>query len=61
MILEKLNKKVKPKKITYLSSWILEVDKIARQKLGAWGGCKKRWGKRMEKGRIGESLGEWDC
>ena len=31
MIIEKLNKKVNPKKIIYLSSWILEVDKIARQ------------------------------
>ena len=37
MILEKLNKKVNPKKNILLSSWILEVDKIARQKFGAWG------------------------
>ena len=29
MILGKLNKKVNPKKNIYLSSWILEVDKIA--------------------------------
>ena len=62
MILEKLNKKMNPKKSIYLSSWILEVDKIAGQKLGAWSGDegKGRWGKRMEKGRIGESLGKWD-
>ena len=31
MILEKLNKKVNLKKIMWLYSWILEVDKIARQ------------------------------
>ena len=31
MILEKVNKKVNIKKIIELSSWILEVDKIARQ------------------------------
>ena len=31
MILEKLNKKVNPKKIIQLSSWIIEVDKIARK------------------------------
>ena len=40
MILEKLNKKVNVKKIIWLSSWILEVDKIARQtwvQVG-WGG-----------------------
>ena len=37
MILEKLNKKVNLKKIIELSSWILEVDKIARQNLGAQG------------------------
>ena len=35
--MEKLNKKVNPKENIYLSSWILEVDKIAGQKLGAWG------------------------
>ena len=35
MILEKLNKKVNPKKIIQLSSWILEVDRIASQKLRA--------------------------
>ena len=35
MVLEKLNKKVNPKKNIYLSSWILEVDKIAIQKLRA--------------------------
>ena len=39
MILEKLNKKVNLKKIMSLSSWILEVDKIFRQNLGA-----KGWG-----------------
>ena len=33
MILVKVNKKVNPKKIIDLSSWILEVDKIARQTL----------------------------
>ena len=41
----------------------MEVDKIARQKLGAWGWGgrhKGRWVERREKGRIQESLGEWD-
>ena len=43
----------------------MEVDKIASQKLGArvwgvWGRCKGRLVERGEKGRIGESLGEWD-
>ena len=33
MILEKVNKKVNIKKIIELSSWILEVDKIASHKL----------------------------
>ena len=37
VIPEKLNKKVNPKKNIELSSWILEVDKNARQKLGAQG------------------------
>ena len=37
MILEKLNRKVNLKKIIQLSSRILEVDKIARQNLGARG------------------------
>ena len=37
MILEKLNKKVNPNENIYLSSWILEVDKIASQKLRALG------------------------
>ena len=39
MILEKLNKKVNLKKIMWLSSWIFEVDKIARQTWvhGDWG------------------------
>ena len=27
---------------------------------GGGGGCKGRWVERGEKGRIGESLGEWD-
>ena len=31
MILDKLNKKVNMKKILKVSSWILKVDKIARQ------------------------------
>ena len=63
MILEKLNKKVNLKKIIQLSSWILEVEKIARQTLDArrcGGGCKGRWVERREKGRIQESLGELD-
>ena len=59
MIQEKLNKKVNPKKNLKLSSWILEVDKIARQ---TWvhegGGCKGRWVEIREKGRIGDGLGE---
>ena len=38
MILEKLNKKVNLKKNIYLSSWILEADKIARKNLGTRGG-----------------------
>ena len=33
MIVEEVKKKVNPKKIIEISSWILEVDKIARQKL----------------------------
>ena len=39
MILEKLNKKVNLKKILWLSSWILEIEKIARQTWvhGGWG------------------------
>ena len=64
MILENLNNKVNLKKNIYLSFWILVVDKIAGQKLGArgweWGGVKGRGGKRREKGRIGESLRGWD-
>ena len=64
MILEKLNKKVNPKKNIYLSYGILEVDKIIGQKLGAegwgWVGGKGRWVERREKGRIGQSLGELD-
>ena len=59
MILGKLNKKVNPKKNIYLSSGILEFDKIIRQKLGAQGlglgGGTGRGIKRREKGRIGES------
>ena len=39
----------------------MEVDKIARQNLGARGvRGKVRWVVRREKGRIGKSLGEWD-
>ena len=63
MILEKLNKKANLKKIIWLSSWILEVDKIARETWvhGAWGGGSKgRWLEGREKGRMGDSLGEWD-
>ena len=39
MILEKINKKVNLKKIIYLSSWIVELGKIARQTWvhGGWG------------------------
>ena len=37
MILEKLNNKMNPKKTIYRSSWKLEADKIAGQKLEAWG------------------------
>ena len=46
MILEKLNKKVNPKKNIYLSSWILKVDKItgqSRQFLGLKGIPEDRW------------------
>ena len=62
MILEKLNK-VNLKKIIWLSSWILQVDKIARQPWvhGGWGvevrgddqregregGLGMAWGNRM--------------
>ena len=46
MILEKLNKKVNLKKIICLFSWILEVDKIARQpwvhRGGGYGGVEIR-------------------
>ena len=58
MILDKINKKVNQKKNIYLYSWLLEVDKIVRQNLGAQG--VEKLGKRREKGRIRESLGEWD-
>ena len=44
MILEKLNKKVNPKKNIYLSSWILEVDHIVGKKLGAGSGVHWREG-----------------
>ena len=57
MILEKLNKKVNPKKNIYLSSWILEVDKIARQKLGAWGWGEGEMGREMEEGKDWGELG----
>ena len=64
MILEKLSNKVNPKKNIYRSFWKLETDKMAGQKLGGWGWEwdreKERWGERREKGRIGESFGEWD-
>ena len=64
MILENLNKKVNPKRNTYFSSGILEVDKIVGQKLEAegwgWDEGKEKWGERREKGRIGEILGERD-
>ena len=63
MILEKPNKNVNLKKIIWLSYWILEVDKIARQTCvyGVWvGGSKGRWLEKREKGRIGDGLGEWD-
>lgn len=46
------------------ASWILKADKIAGQKLRAWAWGvwwgKGIGGKGREKGRIGESLGEWD-
>ena len=60
MILEKLNKKVNLKKIMLLSSWILEVVKIARQTWvhGGGGASKGRWLERMERGRIGDGVGE---
>ena len=54
MILEKLSNKVNPKKNIYRSSWKLEADKIAGQKLGAWEsgvvegrGVKEREGRRL--------------
>ena len=61
MILETLNKKVNPKKNISLSSWILEADKIAGQKLGAgelvWVGGNRRWGERREKGGLRRAWG----
>ena len=55
MILEKLNKKVNPKKIIYLFSWILEVDKSARQ---PWVHGSGGWieGERVREKGVGE---EW--
>ena len=44
----------------------MEVDKIARQTCvhgvgeGGRSGRKGRWLERREKGRIGDSFGEWD-
>ena len=54
MILEKLNKKVNLKKNIWLSSWILEVDKIARKnwELGDRD-CKEVTGDGGREGRMG--------
>ena len=63
MIIEEVKKKVNPKKIIEISSWIMEVDKIARQKLvhgGQGSGCKGSLVERWEKRRIRNSLVEWD-
>ena len=56
MILEKLSNKVNPKKNICSSSSKLEADKIARQKLGAWGEVGAR-GEGEREGRRG-GLGE---
>ena len=52
------------KKNIQLSSSLLEVDKIAGQKIGIlgvwWEEGKGRRGEKCEKGRLGWNLGQWD-
>ena len=51
-----------PKKTINRSSWKLEGNNIARQKLGAWElvSGKEKGKERRKKGKTGKSLGEWE-
>ena len=61
MNLEKLNEKVNRRKNIQLSSWMGEVNKSDREKIGifgvGWDVHNEGWGEKSEKGRIGGTWG----